>query len=346
MKQKELYIKRCFDLAKLGKGKVSPNPLVGAVIVYNNRIIGEGFHAAYGKAHAEVNAIASVKKEDRKLLEKATIYISLEPCCIHGNTPPCTDLIIRHKIPKVFFSSIDNTPEVNGKSIKLLESAGRTVNYGILQTEGDQLLRFRNTFVTQKRPFIILKFAQSQDGFMSKKGESTWLSNSISKRLVHKWRNETDAILIGTNTAQIDNPKLTNRLYFGSNPLRIILDKNLRLSEKLNIFDDSENTWIVTEKKKENPSFKNTTFVNLNFDKQLIFNLLEKLYDKKFNSLIVEGGAKLLGHFITLELWDEARVFIADRFLNDGIKAPILPNPPVAKYKIGSDQLYVFKYAD
>ena len=207
MNDEELYIKRCFDLARLGKGKVSPNPLVGAVIVHENRVIGEGYHAAYGKAHAEVNAIESIKSEDKKLLKESIIYISLEPCCIHANTPPCTDLIIKNQIPKVVFSSIDRTPNVDGKSIEILEDAGCQVQLGILQSEGDQLCRFRNTFVAKKRPYIILKYAQSLDGFIGKKEESIWLTNSISKRLVHKWRSEADAIIIGTNTAEIDNPK-------------------------------------------------------------------------------------------------------------------------------------------
>lgn len=343
MSQDEVYIRRCFDLARLGKGKVSPNPIVGAVIVHNNRIIGEGFHAAYGKAHAEVNALASVKKEDRVLLNEATIYISLEPCCIHSNTPPCTDLIIKHKIPNVVFSSIDKTPEVNGKSQELLRKAGCNVSYGVLQSKGEELSCFRNTYVVKKRPYIILKYAQSKDGFIGKKGESTWLTNSISKRLVHKWRSETDAIIIGTNTALIDNPKLTNRLYFGSTPLRIVLDKDLRLSSNLNIYDDSVKTWIITEKESGNKNFNNTRFIHVNFDEKLIYNLLEKLYEYKINSLIVEGGTKLLNTFIDANLWDEARVFIAERFLNVGIKAPTLPISYSSKFMIGKDELFLFR---
>ena len=344
MSQEELYIKRCFDLAKLGLGKVSPNPLVGAVIVHNDRIIGEGFHAEYGKAHAEVNAIASVREEDKKLLKEATIYISLEPCCIHVNTPPCTDLIIKNKIPEVVFSSIDKTPEVNGKSVQLLKEAGCSVRFGMLQSEGEELSCIRNTYVGKKRPYIILKYAQSQDGFLSKKGESTWLTNSISQRLVHKWRSESDAIIIGTNTAEIDNPNLTNRLYFGTNPLRIILDKNLQLSKKLNIYDDSVPTWIATEKEIKNSNLKNTHFVKIDFDKKMISSLLSKLYTEKTSTLIVEGGAKLLHSFIELDLWDEARVFIADRFLGSGVKAPTLSQSEAEIFKIGNDRLVVFKH--
>lgn len=343
MNHDELFIRRCFDLAKLGNGKVSPNPLVGAVIVHNNRIIGEGFHSAYGKAHAEVNAIASVKKEDFPLLKEATIYISLEPCCIHANTPPCTDLIIKFQIPNVVFSSIDKTPDVNGKSISILKKAGCSVKYGVLQAEGDQLSRFRNTYVVKKRPYVILKYAQSKDGFMGRTDKSIWLTNSISKRLVHKWRSETDAILIGTNTAQSDNPELTNRLYFGKNPLRIVLDKDLKLSPKLKIFDDSVITWIITEQIPDEKSFKNTCFMTLKFNNLLIQNILKMLFNHKMNSLLVEGGAGLLNSFIDLDLWDEARVFSADQFLNFGIKAPTLPVPPVMQFECGTDNLYVFK---
>jgi len=343
MNQEELYIKRCFDLARLGKGKVSPNPLVGAVIVHNNRIIGEGYHSAYGKAHAEVNAIASIKKQDKALLKEATIYISLEPCCIYANTPPCTDLIIEHKIPNVVFSSIDKTPDVNGKSLNLLKRAGCNVSYGLLHSKGDQLSRIRNTFVAKKRPYVILKYAQSKDGFTGRKGENIWLTNSISKRLVHKWRSEFDAILIGTNTAQIDDPRLTNRLFFGSSPLRIILDRNLRLSEKLNVYDDSVKTWIVTEKEFVKTTYDNTSFINLKFDNQLISNLLKKLHDANISSLMVEGGAELINTFIAHNLWDEARVFIADQFLNHGLKAPTLPKSSATEYKIGTDQLFLFK---
>ena len=343
MKKEELYIKRCFDLAVLGKGKVAPNPMVGAVIVYNDRIIGEGFHTAYGKAHAEVNAVANVKKEDLKYLSESTIYISLEPCCIHGNTPPCTDLIIKNKVPKVVFSSIDNTPGVDGKSIQLLKNGGIDVKFGLSKKQGDQICRIRNTFVTQKRPFVILKWAQSFDGFIGKIEEPVWLTNSISRRLVHKWRSETDAILVGTNTAQIDNPKLTNRLYSGKDPLRIVFDEKLRLSKNLNIYDDSVKTWIITEQTVEKSKFKNTKFVQIDFDKELIINLMDKLYENKISSLIVEGGSKMLETFIGLNLWDEARIFVADKFLEQGVGAPALPYKYSQKFKIDSDQLYVFQ---
>lgn len=341
--QYELCIRRCFDLARLGNGKVSPNPMVGAVIVYRDRIIGEGYHTAYGQAHAEVNAIASVKKTDRNLLKKATIFISLEPCNFYGNTPPCTELIIREKIPFVVFSGFDNSPEVDGKSVEILRKAGCQVSYGLLQKEGDRLAAFRNVFVTKKRPYIILKYAQSQDGFLGKQNEPVWMTNAFSKRLVHKWRSESGAILIGTNTAATDNPQLTNRLYFGNSPLRIILDKNLKLSRSLNIYDDSIPTWIITEKSKNDKAFEKTRFINIQFDKNLIYNLLDRLYEQKINSLIVEGGASVLHSFLNLGLWDEARVFIAPGFLQNGIKAPLLPIAPDAKYDLVSDQLYVFR---
>lgn len=341
--QYELFIRRCFDLARLGNGKVSPNPMVGAVIVYDDRIIGEGFHTAYGQAHAEVNAIASVKTADRTLLKKATIFISLEPCNIYGNTPPCTELIIREKIPMVVFSSFDKTPEVDGKSLEILREAGCKVSCGVLQNEGDRLAASRNIFVAKKRPYVILKFAQSQDGFIGKQNETVWLTNAFSKRLVHKWRSESGAILIGTNTAATDNPKLTTRLYFGKNPLRIILDRKLSLDRSLNIYDDAVPTWIITGKNEKNKAFKHTRFVQIQFDKNLIYNLLDRLYEQKVNSLIVEGGASVLQSFITLGLWDEARVFITSGFLQNGIKAPPLPYAPTEKYSLGTDNLFVFR---
>ncbi len=343
MKKAELYIKRCFDLARFGKGKVSPNPMVGAVIVYKDRIIGEGFHKAYGQAHAEVNAIENVAQKDKKLLKNATIFISLEPCCFFGNTPPCTDLIIKHKIPKVVFSSLDKTPGVDGSSVAILRKAGCKVDFRVLNFEGEELVRFRSTYVSKYRPYIILKYAQSKDGFIGRKNESVWLTNSISKTLTHKWRSESDAILVGTNTALTDNPQLTNRLYFGNDPLRIFLDKKLRLSEKLNLYDDSEKTWVITENPPKTNVLKNTRFVQMEFHKYMITNLLRKLYKEKISSLIVEGGAQLLQSFIGQKLWDEARIFVADKYLKNGIKAPTLSHAPVAKHMIGTDELLIFR---
>lgn len=342
-KKDELYIKRSFDLALLGNQKASPNPTVGAVIVYDEKIIGEGFHQQYGGPHAEVNAVNSIPASKQHLLKNSTIYISLEPCCIHGNTPPCTDLIIKHQIPKVFVASIDETVGVQGNSPKLLANEGIEVHTGILQEVGNEICKIRNTFVSQQRPYIILKYAQSEDQFIGKEDAQVWLTNPISKRLVHKWRSEVDAIMIGTNTAKIDNPQLTNRYYFGNSPLRIILDRNLQLSKELNVMNDSHPTLIITQQDPPEHSYKSTQFLQLPFDEYLLDRLMNYLYQFKISSLLVEGGAKLLESFIETELWDEARVFTAPKTLKDGIKAPSIKAPIIQEKVILKDKLSIYQ---
>ncbi|RMF32110.1 MAG: bifunctional diaminohydroxyphosphoribosylaminopyrimidine deaminase/5-amino-6-(5-phosphoribosylamino)uracil reductase RibD, partial [Bacteroidetes bacterium] len=225
----EVFMRRCFDLARLGAGRVSPNPMVGAVLVYEGRIIGEGWHRRYGGAHAEVNALASVAPSDRALIRRSTLYVSLEPCCIHRKTPPCTNLILREGIPRVVVSCLDPTPEVNGRGLELLREGGVEVRVGVLEEEGRRLIRFREAFVRHGRPFVLLKFACSRDGFLGKPGEQIWISNPWTKRWVHRCRAAADAILVGTRTARTDNPQLTTRLFFGDSPLRIVLDRRLTL---------------------------------------------------------------------------------------------------------------------
>ena len=337
----EFYINRCFDLALQGSGNVAPNPLVGAVIVHKNRIIGEGFHMKYGTAHAEVNAVNSVLPEDRKLLSDSTLYVSLEPCCIHGNTPPCTDLIIKNKIPRVVFSAIDRTEGVSGKSIEILKAAGCQVRTGILKKGGESLVKERTIFTTEKRPYIILKYAQSADGFLGKNDKAIWLSNQVSKRLVHKWRSEVDALMVGTKTAEVDNPQLTNRLYFGKSPIRIVLDRQLKLSSSLNLFDQSQPTWVITEiesiEGRENIFYK-----CLSFDEELLPRIMNLLFLQKCSSIIVEGGRELLESFINQGLWNEARVFVSPTLLYDGIPAPVFRQNPDEKIQIQGDQLRIF----
>ena len=333
-------MKRCFDLANFAKGKVSPNPNVGAVIVVNDTIIGEGFHKKYGQAHAEVNAFESINQSDNKLLHKSTIYISLEPCCIHGKTPPCSSLIIKKQIPEVVFSVFDQTPGVKGKSITLLEAEGIKASYGLLENQGIKINAIRNTFV-KKRPYVILKYAKSADNFISKTNEQTWLTGYFAKVLVHKWRSEADAIIVGTNTAEIDNPKLTNRLYSGKNPLRIVLDKSLRLNKSLHLFDKSSPTWIINEQ--VNAQEENLKFIKLDFDHNLIPNLMTLLHKSNKSSLIVEGGQQLLNSFIDTGLWDEARIFTSDQYLNSGIKAPVLLTGELdSSIRVDKDKLDVF----
>lgn len=339
-----LFMRRCFDLARLGAGSVSPNPMVGAVLVHNNRIIGEGYHQKYGEAHAEVNAIRNVMPEAETLLEQATLYVSLEPCCIYGRTPPCTNLILDKRIPKVVISCLDATPGVSGRGVQILREAGVEVITGILEEEGKELAAIRNTFVQQERPYIILKYAQSLDGFLAQPGQQTWISNAYSKRLVHKWRSEVAAILVGTNTAAIDNPQLTNRLYPGSSPLRIAFDKTGRLSPTLHLFDDSTPTWIITERLPAHASsFQQTQFIQLDFGRPILPQLLKRLYEEKKNTLLVEGGRHVLEEFLQQGLWDEARVFVGNRLLYSGVQTPVLPTTYQKKKELDGDFLYIYR---
>lgn len=341
----EKYIQRCFDLAVLGAGAVSPNPMVGAVLVYKDRIIGEGYHKKHGTAHAEVNALASVKPEDKHLISQSTLFVSLEPCCIFGKTPPCTQLILKHKIPKVVISCLDFTPEVAGNGVAILRKAGVEVVSGVLEKKGKEISSIRNTFVTKNRPYIILKYAQSSDGFMGKFDEPIWLTNSLSKKLVHKWRSETDAILVGTNTAQIDNPKLTNRLYFGKSPLRIVFDRTLKLNKQLHIVNPPSKTIVVCETMPP-PSTEHLEYLRLKFDEKFLPNLLHFLFERKISSLTVEGGQKTLQKFIDQQLWDEARVFVSRKKLFNGVQAPKNSIEPVYKEYIHDDVLYLYKFKD
>ena len=346
IKYQDKYMRRCFDLARLGAGFVSPNPMVGAVIVYNDEIIGEGWHQMYGTAHAEVNAVNSVAEENVQYLSKSTIYVSLEPCCIFGKTPPCSNLIIEKKIPEVVISCLDSTPEVAGNSVKILEAAGVKVTTGVLEKEGLALAAIRNTFAGENRQYIILKYAQSADGFISKKGEQTWLTNAYSKRLTHKWRAETDAILVGTNTAAIDNPQLNNRYWSGMPPLRLAIDKSMKLDQNLHLFDDEQPTLILTESAVNIMGFERTQFIQLDFSENLPQQIVQTLAQGKISSLLIEGGAHTLQSFIDADLWDEARIFSVDKRLGEGVKAPQIKGEIVKIEKIVADKLTVVKRQD
>ncbi|HHH49525.1 MAG TPA: bifunctional diaminohydroxyphosphoribosylaminopyrimidine deaminase/5-amino-6-(5-phosphoribosylamino)uracil reductase RibD [Saprospiraceae bacterium] len=336
-----LFMKRCFDLARMAAGNVSPNPMVGAVIVYNNKIIGEGFHQRYGEAHAEVNAIKSVRKKDLHLLHQSTIYVSLEPCCFYGNTPPCSKLIIENNIPTIVISCLDSTPSVAGKSVKLLHDAGREVIVGVLRNEGAKLFSARNSLVSNNRPYTILKYAKSADGFIGQKNKQVWLTNKFSKRLVHKWRSEVDAILVGTNTAKTDNPQLTNRLYFGKSPLRIAIDFNATIPNAFALLDQQTPTWIINNSNK-NISKNNLQYISLPQGKEMIPELLRLLAKENKSSLLVEGGANLIHQFIDLGLWDEARVLQSPILLNNGISAPIIKKTLQKEVHLGTNKLRVY----
>jgi diaminohydroxyphosphoribosylaminopyrimidine deaminase / 5-amino-6-(5-phosphoribosylamino)uracil reductase len=323
MNQHELYMRRCIELANLSNGLNRPNPEVGSLIVYNDNIIGEGWHQKYGEAHAEVNAIASVK--DKTILAESTIYVTLEPCFHFGKTPPCVDLILKYKIPRVVIGCTDPYHEVAGKSIQKLREAGVEVIVGVLENEVEQLNRRFFTNVRKNRPFIVLKYAVSADGFMGRDGENVSISGSFSQRKVHKMRSEEAAILVGTNTALIDNPQLNNRLYFGPQPLRLVLDKDMKLPMELNLFDGSLKTIVFTEKDRSSDR-NNVEFVKIPFEGELLLvSMLEYLQKIRISSILVEGGKELLNSFIDIGLWDEAFVINSkSRYLDNGIKAPLI----------------------
>ncbi|MBL7776535.1 MAG: bifunctional diaminohydroxyphosphoribosylaminopyrimidine deaminase/5-amino-6-(5-phosphoribosylamino)uracil reductase RibD, partial [Saprospiraceae bacterium] len=296
MSPDERYLHRCFQLARLGAGSVSPNPLVGAVLVHNGRIIGEGWHRQFGAAHAEVNALATVAPEDRHLIPQATLYCSLEPCSHQGKTPPCADLIVREKIARVVVSNTDPNPLVAGQGLEKLRAAGIPVEASVLQREGYELNRPFFTWITQKRPYIILKWAESADGFLGRIGQRTSVSGPLAQRLVHRWRSEADAILVGAATARVDDPRLDNRLYFGKSPLRIALDFRSKLPPDAHLLDDSAPTWILGPGRPGN--WQHTRFLPLGNPGETasdwIPGLLEQLRTDQKAILLVEGGASVL----------------------------------------------------
>jgi diaminohydroxyphosphoribosylaminopyrimidine deaminase/5-amino-6-(5-phosphoribosylamino)uracil reductase len=327
----EKYIKRCIELAKNGLGTTYPNPLVGSVIVYNKEIIGEGWHQKAGDGHAEVNAINSVK--NKSLLSKATIYVSLEPCSHFGKTPPCCDLIIANDIPNVVIGTIDPFAKVAGNGIKKLLEAEKNVTIGILEDECNELNKRFFTFHTKKRPYIILKWAESQDGFIAplkrEKQESVWITNEFSRQLVHKWRSEEEAILVGTNTVMEDNPTLTVRDWIGTNPIRIVLDQNNRITKEFHIFDNQAKTLSVSKD-------------IINFKNNIATEIVNFLFKNEIQSVIIEGGSQTLQTFIDSNFWDEARVFRGSLSLQNGIKAPIIKALNTRKKQLLEDELLTF----
>lgn len=318
-------MRRCLELAKNGIGTTRPNPSVGAVVVYNDKIIGEGFTSPYGGPHAEVNAIRSVK--DEKLLAKSTIYVTLEPCSHFGKTPPCSDLIVSKNIPNVVIGTIDTHSVVAGKGIEKLKSNGCNVVVGVLEDECKKHHKRFFTVQNKKRPFVILKWAETSNGFIAPKSKENqspvWISNEYAKQLVHKWRAEEHAILVGTNTVLADNPKLNVRSWTGQNPVRIVLDRTLKLSSDLSIYDKTVKTIIVSQVERESTN-ENLVYERISFESEVPKQLLEVLSKHKIQSVIIEGGAVTLQSFIDGNLWDEARVFIGNNNFEDGIKAPIL----------------------
>ncbi len=360
MTDDQLYMLCCLKLASLGAGYVAPNPMVGALLLYKNSIIGEGYHQEYGKAHAEVNCINSVTIEDKNLIRSSTLYVTLEPCAHYGKTPPCTDLIIQYQIPKVVIGCRDPFDEVNGKGIELLRNAGIDVTVGVLQDECKQLNKRFFTFLTKHRPYIILKWAQTVNGKIAasgKKGtvstandktsepastnfkttERLFISNEFTNRLVHKWRSEEAAILAGTNTVLCDDPELSNRLWTGKNPIRLIVDMDLRLPLSLKIFSGHQSTIIFnTLKYDEDPNLSSAHlgsgeemlyFYGVTEDVSIVPQILNGCYQKNIQSILVEGGAQLLQSFIDEDRWDEARIITNETLhIEKGLAAPELSN--------------------
>lgn len=335
----ELLILRTFELARLGIGSVSPNPQVGCVIVKDGVVIGEGWHQKFGQAHAEVNAVASVK--DKTLIQGSTIYVNLEPCSHTGKTPPCADMLIKHKVKRVIISNVDTNPLVGGSGIKKLADAGIEVITGVLEKEGRELNKRFFTFHEQQRPHIILKWAQTTDGFIARSNyESKWISNDFSRQLVHKWRSEEDTVLVGTKTAAHDNPMLTVRDWSGRDPVRLVIDRFLRLPDKLNLFDGSVKTICFNLLKHEEHA--NLTLVRLD-EQDFLISLVDYLTNEKIQSVMIEGGSLTLSMFIKAGLWDEARVFTSQRLFHSGIQAPLFHGNLVSEDAIFTDTLRIFQ---
>lgn len=340
MEKDELYMRRALELAESGRGFVSPNPMVGCVIVHEDRIIGEGFHEIYGGPHAEVNAINAVKNPE--LLSESTAYVSLEPCAHWGKTPPCANLLVEKGLKKVVIGALDSNPLVGGKGVEILRNAGIEVVTGVLEKESRLQNRRFFTQIEKKRPYVILKWAQSKDGFVARSDYSSkWISNARSRQLVHKWRAEEDAILVGKNTAKYDNPSLTVRDWTGKNPLRLVIDPNPELPENLNLFDQIVPTICYNTVKSEKSD--NLEFVKLKPGFELR-EILDDLNSRKIQSLIVEGGSFVLNKFIEEDLWDEARVFTGPTDFGEGISAPTLNLTPTETLSIQEDTLRIYHH--
>lgn len=338
-------MRRCLTLAKKGLGNTYPNPLVGCVIVYNDQIIGEGWHQKAGSPHAEVNAINSVK--DPSKLKEATLYVNLEPCSHHGKTPPCSDLIIEKGIKKVVIGTVDPNPQVAGNGVQKLMHHCEEMDVGFLEDECEALNKRFFTFQRAKRPYVILKWAETQDGFIARKtqeiGKPTWITNPYSKQLVHKWRSEEQGILVGLNTALKDNPRLNTRLWEGKNPVRILIDENLESFSspvKLHLLDRQIKTIVFCDYPEENQ--ENLIFESIDFDKEVTAQIMTRLYEYDLQSVIVEGGQQTLQAFIDSDLWDEARVFKGASYFKKGIKAPDFQQKISNKKFIQKDELSIY----
>ena len=334
----EIYMQRALQLAALGKFSTAPNPLVGAVIIHEGKIIGEGYHRKCGEAHAEVHAINSVS--NISLLPESTIYVTLEPCSHFGKTPPCADLIVKHNFKRVVICNTDPFEKVAGGGIKKLKEAGIAVESGCLENYGRHLNRRFFCFHEKKRPFTILKWAESKDGFIGKKDRQIWLTNDLSKQLAHLWRAEEAAILVGKNTAILDNPELTVRETAGNNPVRFLIDKQLAVPNNAKIYNNKSNTIVLNciETKQQ----KHVNFIKIDFEKSVAEQLGKICFDQNISSIIIEGGANTLQQFIASNLWDEARVFSTKKELKKGVKKPLFEGKIERRETLGSDTLKIY----
>lgn len=339
------YMIRCIELAKKGAGYVSPNPMVGCIIVHKGKIIGKGYHKKYGDAHAEVNAINSVKNKD--LLKDSTLYVTLEPCAHFGKTPPCSDLIVTEKVPDVVIGTKDSFAEVAGKGIEKMKKAGICVRVGILENECRELNKRFFTYHEKKRPYIILKWAQTKDGFIdverdeARFGKPTWITGESALERVHKMRGIEDAILVGANTAFKDNPSLKVYRCKGRNPIRIIIDNKLRLPENLKLFDNSARTIVFNSVKSE--IIKSTEYIRIDFSKEVIPQILEELYKLEIQSVIIEGGKQTLQSYIDSNYWDEAQIFTGNKLFKKGISAPVIKGRFIKEETLDSDILKILQ---
>ncbi len=340
----EQYMRRCLELARMGVGMVAPNPMVGCVIVYEGNIIGEGWHQVYGGPHAEVNAVEQVA--DKSLLSQSTVYVSLEPCAHFGKTPPCADLLVKHKVGRVVIGMVDPFSEVSGKGIARLEAAGIPVTVGVLEDECKKLNKRFIVFNEQKRPYVILKWAQTTDGFLGPDADKVspevyaaqrHITGKTVQTLVHKWRGEEAAIMVGTKTAKTDNPRLDTRAYSGNNPVRVVIDREHVLPDSLNLLDGSIPTLVFTSKNSQSKHAQ-TTYVTIDFDNPVWPQILAELHNRKLQSIIVEGGAFTLNTILDSGLWDELQVFTASHTLTAGVRAPVVKGKLTEQFTVDGSQ--------
>lgn len=339
------YMQRAIDLATKGTRSAYPNPSVGAVIVFDDKIIGEGYTDVYGGPHAEVNAINSVK--NKELLSKATLYVTMEPCSHYGKTPPCANLIINHNIPRIYIGCIDTFSEVSGRGVEILQKANKEVYVGVLEEECLNLHKRFLNFCNKQKPYVVLKWAETKDGFIDidrkvtsiDDAKPTWISNELSRQKVHQIRAVEHAIMVGTNTALKDNPTLTTRTYGGENPVRILIDRNLKVPENYNLYDGSVKTIVFTEKQSSN---NKVVFKQIDFSRDVVSQVLNELYIEKIQSVLVEGGKQLLTSFIDAGLWDEANVFVGNSTFKSGVTAPSISKNPAKESVIGNNVLKLY----